>query len=192
MLFQAVQLVFWLSLSTWFGSVLFVLLASPIVLRTVRENNPILTDVLSVNLEGQHGTLLAGSIMAGLIRRLARVEVACAVGLLVALVAQPFVIDLSSAGAGSTAVRCVLFLAATGTAFYDWQYVWPAVTKSRAEYVEHADEPDVANPALDRFDAAQRLSLHLLYAVAVLLMGVVLFSVAIGPQPTYAGGAGPH
>ena len=185
-MFEPVQLVYWLALSTWFGSVLAVLLSAPTILRTVRENNPILSDVLSVNLEGQHSTLLAGSIIANLVRRLVRVEIACGGALLVVLIVQPFVIDLSAAGVGAAILRSVLFLAAASVAFYDWQYVWPRVTVSRAEYVEHADEPERANPALDRFDAAQRLSLHLLYAVAALLMGMVLFSVTIGPKITFS------
>ena len=186
MLYQLVQLVYWLALSAWFGSVLFVLLAAPVVIRTVRENNPILTDVLSVNLDGQHGTLLGGSIVLGLIRRLVRVELVCGAAVLVTIVAQPFVINLSSAQVTPAVLRGLLFAAAAGLAFYDWQYVWPRATASRAEYVEHADEPDRANPALDRYDAAQRTSLTLLSVLAVVLMGLVLFSVGIGPQPTLA------
>ena len=62
--FIVVQIAFWMALSTWFGAVLFVVLAPPIILRAVRQNNPVLPTVLSVNLEGQHGTLLAGSIIA--------------------------------------------------------------------------------------------------------------------------------
>ncbi len=80
MAFQVVQLIYWLALSTWFGSVLFVLLSAPVVFRTVRENNPILSHVLSVNMEGQHGTLLAGAIVTDLIRRLLRIEVVCGRG----------------------------------------------------------------------------------------------------------------
>ncbi len=185
--YQLVQLVYWLALSAVFGSVLFVLLAAPVVFRTVRDNNPILSHVLSVNMEGQHSTLLAGAVVTGLLHRLLRVEVICGGLLLVTLVVQPFVIDLSAAGAGSAAVRAGLFLAAAAVAFFDWQYVWPRVTLSRAEYVDHADEPDVANPALDRFNAAQRLNLNLTVAVGALLLGMVLFSVTITPRPTFAG-----
>jgi hypothetical protein len=184
--YQLVQLVYWLSLSTLLGSVLFVLLAAPSVFRTIRENNPILSHVLSVNMEGQHSTLLAGAVVTGLLQRLLRVELVCGGLLLVTLIVQPFVIDLSSAGAGSAVVRAVLFLAAGGVAFYDWQYVWPKVNASRAEYIDHADEPDVANPALDRFNAAQRLNLNLTVVVASLVLGMVLFSVAIVPQATYS------
>ncbi len=184
--YQLVQLVYWLALSTLFGSVLFVLLSAPTIFRTVRENNPILSHVLSVNMDGQHSTLLAGAVVTGLLQRLLRVEVVCGGLLLITLIAQPFVIDLGSAGGSSAAVRAVLFLAATAVAFYDWQYVWPKVNASRAEYVDHADEPDVANPALDRFNAAQRLNLNLTAIVGSLLLGMVLFSVTINPPATYA------
>src|SRR6266446_2922425 len=95
LLFQFTQIVYWLALSTWFGTVLFIPLAAPVILRTVQENNPILTNVLSVNLEGQHGTLLAGTIVANLIQRLLAVELICGGALLLMLIVQPFVIDLS-------------------------------------------------------------------------------------------------
>ena len=65
-LFQLVQIVYWLSLATWFGGALFVAMAVPAIFRTVGENNPVLPHVLSVNLEGQHGTLLSGSIVGAL------------------------------------------------------------------------------------------------------------------------------
>src|SRR5579872_488970 len=93
MLFQFVQILYWLSLSTWFGGVLFVLLAPPIILKTVRESNPILPSVLSVNLDGQHGTLLAGSIVSNLLGPLVKVELSCAVGVFIAIVFQWFITD---------------------------------------------------------------------------------------------------
>jgi hypothetical protein len=67
-----VQILYWLALSTWFGGVLFVALSAPVIFRTVREQNPLLPTVLSVNLEGQHGTLLAGSIVGNLLTMLLR------------------------------------------------------------------------------------------------------------------------
>src|SRR5687768_7300367 len=83
-----IQILYWLSLSTWFGGVLFVAIAAPLIMRTVRESNPILSHVLSVNLEGQHGTLLGGSIVGRLMTVLTRIELACAAALLLCIVAQ--------------------------------------------------------------------------------------------------------
>jgi hypothetical protein len=185
MLFQVVQLFYWLALSTWFGGVLFIAMAAPVIFKTVGESNPILTDVLSVNLEGQHGTLLAGSIVVNLIHRLLRIEMICAAMLVMALVAQPFVIDVSSGNVGTAIVRSVLFIAASGIVYFDWQVVWPKIQKNRSEYIEHADEPEVANPAKDRFDIEQRRSLTLLSIVVVLLLGMILFSSTIVPKSLF-------
>src|SRR6187549_3718289 len=95
LLFQFVQIAYWLALATWFGAVLFVALAPPAILRTMREAKPVLPDVLSVNLEGQHGTLLAGSVMANLLAPLVRIELVCAAVILLAIIAQWFLIDLN-------------------------------------------------------------------------------------------------
>jgi hypothetical protein len=181
MLLQMVQLVYWLGLSTWFGSVLFIALAAPVIFRTVRENNPILSHVLSVNLEGQHSTLLAGTIVFNLVGRLMQVQLVCGGMLLVTLILQPFLIDLSGENKALAAVRSILFLAAAGVVYFDWQCVWPKIRASRSTYLDHADEPEIANPARDRFDIEQRKSLTLLIFVVSLLMGMILFSSNITP-----------
>jgi hypothetical protein len=181
-LFQLVQIVFWLALATWFGSVLFVAVAAPVVFRTIRDSNPILPHVLSVNLEGQHGTLLAGEIIGNILARLARLQLACAAALLLALLAQFFLADLAGENRTAAIIRTALYLAAAGLALYDAFALWPQVWKHRREFIDHADEPDIANPAKDRFDAGQRRSLTLLMAVQFLLLGVILFSGNITPR----------
>ncbi len=185
MWFQLVQLDYWLGLSTWFGCVLFIALAAPVIFKTVRENNPILTDVLSVNMEGQHGTLLAGSIVVNLIQRLLRVQIICAGMVLAALIAQPFVIDISTGNLGMAILRSVLFVAAGAVVFFDRQVVWPKIQKNRDQYITHADEPEIANPAKDRFDQEQRQSLILLIVVVALLLGMILFSTTITPPQAF-------
>jgi hypothetical protein len=188
LMFQIVQIIYWIALSVWFGSVMFIALAAPVIFRTVEENHPILTNVLSVNLEGQHSTLLAGTIVAKLIQRLLSVELICGGALLLVLIVQPFVIDLSrdpqnpmSNNIAAAILRDVLFLAAVGVVIYDWRVLWPRIAKYRAEYIDHADEPDIANPAKDEFDREQRRSLTLLAALAALLLGMILFSSNISP-----------
>lgn len=175
-LFQLVQIVYWLALATWFGGVLFVAMAAPVVFRTVRDNNPVLPHVLSVNLEGQHGTLLAGSIVGNLLARLARVQLACAGALLLALVSHFFLADLTGPNQTAAIIRTALFFAAAGLALYDGWVLWPHVWRHRQEFIDHADEPEVANPARDEFDRAQRRSVALLMGVLFLLLGVILFS----------------
>ncbi len=181
-LYQLVQIVYWLALATWFGGVLFVAMAAPVIFRTVRENNPLLPHVLSVNLEGQHGTLLAGSIVGDLLLRLWRVQLVCGGALLLSIVAQFFLIDLEAGNRSAAALRAVLFVGAVGVAAYDGLVLWPRIARHRQEYIDHADEPEVANPAKERFDAAHRASVTLLMAILFLLLGMVLFSGNISPR----------
>src|SRR6187401_13478 len=103
--FHLIQILYWLALATWFGGVLFVAVAAPIIFRTVRESNPVLPTVLSVNLENQHGTLLAGSIVGNLLGTLVRVELLCAAVLGVAIVAQWFFVDKSVPNVVAPVVR---------------------------------------------------------------------------------------
>jgi len=189
--FQLVQIVYWLALSTWFGAVLFIALAAPVIFRTVQESNPILTNVLSVNLEGQHSTLLAGSIVANLIQRLQMVELICGGALLLMLIVQPFAIDVGTDphnilanNAAAAVLRSFLFLGAAAVAAYDRWALWPRIAKARDQYIEHADDPDVANPAKDEFDREQRRSLTLLATRVALLLGIILFSSNISPKST--------
>jgi len=181
-LFQLVQIVYWLALATWFGGVLFVAIAAPVVFRTVRENNPVLPHVLSVNLEGQHGTLLAGSIVGSLIARLARLQLVCGGVLVAALVAHLFIANVQGANGTAAIIRTALLLAAAGVALYDGWLVWPQLWRHRQEFIDHADEPELANPAKDEFDRGQRRSVTLLMAVLFLLLGVILFSGNITPR----------
>jgi len=68
---------------------------------------------------------------------------------------------------------------------YDWRVVWPKVWKYRQEYLEHADEPDVANPALDQFDKYQGESITVLRNILFLLLGMILFSANIRPDTVF-------
>src|SRR4051812_43743779 len=173
MFLQIVQIAYWLALSTWFGGGMFIAIAAPIIFRTVRESNPVMTDVLSVNLEGQHATLLSGSIVSNLLARLAQIEIVCAIIILVSLIPQFMTSEWNLA-----IIRCVLCLAAAGVAAYDHFFIWPRLRKAREEFIEHADEPELANPAKERFDREHRLSVTLLMVTLALLLMLVMQSVS--------------
>ncbi|HEY1628434.1 MAG TPA: hypothetical protein VGF52_01170, partial [Tepidisphaeraceae bacterium] len=149
-MFAAIQIAYWLSLSTWFGGVLFIAVAAPIIFRTIREADPTLPKVLSVNLEAQHGTLLAGTIVGNLLETLARVELLCAAVLFLAILGQWFLIDRTGLNLVPAILRSAMYLAATTLVIYDWRIVWPRIKKFRQEYIDHADEPEIANPAKEQ------------------------------------------
>ena len=185
MIFQLVQTVYWLALSVWFGGAMFIGVAVQAIHRTVRENNPVLPHVLSVNLEGQHSTLLAGTIVGNLISALARIEVICGAVVLVALGCQWFLIDLADPWVKISAfVRSALCLAATGVVIYDGWFLWPKIMKARQTFIDNADDPDTANPASENMDRHQRDSAMLLMILVFLLLGIILFSGNIYPPTT--------
>lgn len=178
-MFQLIQILYWLALSTWFGGVLFVAVAAPIIFRTVREYNPTLPTVLSVNLENQHGTLLAGSIVANLLATILQVELGCAGVLFLTILAQWFFVDLHGQTLIVTILRSAMFVAAVVLVLYDWRVVSPKIVRSRQEYIDHADEPEVANPAKEQFDRYHHESVAVLRNILFLLLGIILFSGAI-------------
>jgi hypothetical protein len=183
-MFPAIQIAYWLALSTWFGGVLFVAIAAPVVFRAVRDADPTLPKVLSVNMEGQHATLLAGTIVGDLLRILTFWQLGCAAILFLAMTSQWFFIDRNGSNLVLAVVRAGLYVAATGLLIYDWRIVWPRVQKYRQEYIDHADEPEVANPAKDQFDRYHHESVTVLRNVLFLLLGLILFSGDIHPAIT--------
>jgi hypothetical protein len=182
MAFSLVQILYWIGLSTWFGGVLFIAIAAPIVFRVVKEANPILPTVLSVNLEGQHSSLLAGTIVTNLISQLVVVELICAGVLLPGIVGHWWLTDVSQQNWLLPLVRTGMYVGLVGFVAYDWRVLWPKINRFRNEYIEHADEPDVANPANDEFNRLQQESELLLRIRLALLLGLILFSASISQR----------
>ncbi|MGF1633599.1 MAG: hypothetical protein ACFCVE_07090 [Phycisphaerae bacterium] len=174
-----IQVPYWLALSTWFGGVLFLALAAPVVFRTVRAADPTLPRVLSVNLEGQHATLLAGGIVNDILQLVGRIQLYAAAVLVLCVLAQWLVLPRSSDVLLLQGIRSTLLLAAVGLAVYGYRVVMPKVQEKRDTYIRHADEPDVANPASDAFDRYHAESVFVLRSTLFLLVGLILFSAGI-------------
>src|SRR2546421_9900501 len=83
--FDFIQIVYWLALSTWFGGVLFIAVAAPVIMRAMRDEKPGLPTGLSVNPEGQPGTLLGGSLVGRIMGLLFRVGLVLAGALVLTL-----------------------------------------------------------------------------------------------------------
>jgi hypothetical protein len=182
-LFQLVQIAYWLSLATWFGGMLFIAIAAQVIHRTVRDANPVLPNVLAVNLDNQHATLLSGTIVSNLMQRMTIVELVCGAVLIAAAVAQIFLIDLNPPENRTAAMlRGGMLIAAVGLVIFHWRVVWPRIEVFRKQYIDHADDPEIANPARDQFDREQKTSLTVMMAVLFLLLGMILFSGTITPR----------
>jgi hypothetical protein len=171
-----ISILYWLSLATWFGGAVFVAVAAPSIFRTVRETEPILPTVLSVNLEGQHGTLLAGSIVNNLLGSLARLAWLCSGGLLLAFIGEWVLVAKEGHDWVLPLGRSSLYIAAVALAVYDARVVRPKVEEARQTYIDNADEPDIANPARERFEQYGRESVTVLQFLIFVLLGLVVFS----------------
>ena len=176
---SVVSIAYWLALAAWFGSTLFVTVVAPRVHRVVREADPTLPTVLSVNLEGQHATLLGGRIVGDLLAALWRVELACLAAMGVAQGAEWLIALTGDYDLIPPLVRTALLALAGATAVYGGRVARPRASAARDEYVEHADDPDVANAALDRLDRLARDATSALNAELIVLAGLVLFA-AVG------------
>src|SRR5690349_8535675 len=102
-------------------------------MRTARRHNPVLPSVLSVNLEGQHGTLLGGSIVGQIMGVLCPVGLACAGGALLGLIGQWVLLSQVPRTGGRDLVlpliRTALYIAGLGLLIFHWRVIWPRVWK---------------------------------------------------------------
>jgi len=181
-LFMLVQTVYWIALSVWFGGLLFVSIIWPIIYRTIAEADPTLPTVLSVNLEKSHGSLLAGNIVANILRLFSTIQLGAAGAVLLTLLAQWGVMDLSQRNKLHAIIRAVMFIGATAIALYERYAIWPKLMQHRQEFLDHADEPDIANPARDQFDKYQHEEMRLLFFQIILLSLMMIFSAVVTPR----------
>lgn len=178
-LFQFLQTVYWVGLSTWFGTGLFIAVAAPIIFRVTREHDPTLPMVLSVNLEQQHSTLLASSIVAKIMQTTTRLALVCAIAILVGLLGQWFIARPAGNNLLQAALRTAMFILATIVLVYDWRIVSPRLFAFRQTYIDQADNPEIANHAKDQFDRLARENVNMLFLQTLLLLGLILFSANI-------------
>ncbi|MGA2498518.1 MAG: hypothetical protein ABSH20_12290 [Tepidisphaeraceae bacterium] len=180
--FQIVQSIYWLALTIWFGGLVFIAVAWPVIFTVVKEEDPTLPRVLSVNVDHDHAGLLAGTIVGSLIRHIGFIQLCCAAVVLLMLVCQWFVISESWHNRLSGIARCSFFVGSAIMLVVDRYVVWPKAWKAREDFIENADDPDKANVICERFIRHQRESVRLMLYQLVLLSLVVVFSSAITPR----------
>ena len=182
--FQLVQTIYWVGLASWFGGAVFIAIAAPLIFRIIREHDPTLPEVLSVNLDAQHSQLLSSTIVGQLMQALNRAAIAFAIAVGIGLVGQAILLKPFGATLVQLVVRASLFAFAAAALFYDWRWVSPRLFAERQRYIEHADNPDVANAARENFERLSRESVNVLFLQTLLLLGLILFSanVALPPQ----------
>ena len=176
-LFQFNQFFYWLALSAWLGGTAFIMIIVPVVFRTVREYDPTLPTVLSVNLDGAHASLLATTIVVNLFAMLVRVELAAAAIMLATLAGQWA--WLGTAQVSLSIIRTLLFCGAVAVLLYEWRVVLPRVQQYRKEYIDKADEPEPALAARQQFEANYRENITLLIIRLVFILALVPLSTLV-------------
>ena len=177
-----IDALFWLALATWFGAVLMSAIAPHIIVRSIREADPTLPLVLSVNLDRQHSVLLAGSVVSDLMATLFRIQGLCAAAFLPALVGKWFFVQLSGGRFMLPMLVSALYIGGVTFLGYGWRIVWPKVIRHRNAYIENADDPDVANAELDLFDRYQGELFAVVRNLLFTLLGMLLFAAALQPK----------
>lgn len=177
-----IESIYWLALSTWFGCVLMSAIAPLIILRITKDADPTLPRVLSVNLDSQHSTLLASMIVGDLLATLFKLEAVCAAVLLPALVGQWFLVERTGPAVALPILVSGLYVAGVIFLIYTWRVVLAKVLSHRAKYIEHADDPDVANAELDAFDRYSHVLFGMVRNLLFALLGMILFSANFMPH----------
>jgi hypothetical protein len=180
-----VQIGYWLALATWFGGVLFVAIAAPIIFKTVEDADPTLPKVLSVNLEGQHSALLAGSIFANLLVALTKIQLICATILLITMTIQ---ITRQWQTPLYGILRGALYLGAVVLTLYNARVIWPRIEKHRQEYIDNADDPEIAKPAAEKIDRYNHEVVTILMLLMILLSLMIVFSYSISAARAFVAG----
>ena len=80
----------------------------------------------------------------------------------------------------------VLFIVAVALLIYDWRVVSPRIFEHRQKYIDHADEPEIANPAKEQFDRLHHESVTVLMLELGALLGLVLFSAGISTAQSFS------
>jgi len=177
-----IDALYWICLATWFGAVLFSAVAPPVTIRVIRGADPTLPRVLSVNLDHQHSTLLAGSVIAELLQLLFRIEAACAAAFLPVLVAKWFTVERSGPHLFVPLIVTALYVIGTAFLLYGWRVVWPKVMLHRDTYIDNADDVDKAKAELDLFDRYSGETASIVRNLLAIVLGMILFSAALVPH----------
>jgi hypothetical protein len=180
-----VDAMYWLTLSTWFAAALASAVVPPVILRVIREADPTLPRVLSVNLDRQHAVLLGGTVISEIVVLMFRIEAVCALVFLPVLAAEWFLTFRSLTYLVQPIIVTAIYVAAVAFLLYGWRFVWPKAVQHRAKYIEVADDPDQANAELDLFNRYNQEVDRVVRNMVFVVMGLVLFSASIMRQPVF-------
>ena len=183
MIYQVVQILYSLVLSICLGSAIFLVLAAPVVFRVVRQRKVRLPEISAAALRDEHQTLLAGDIVAALLGRLGQVQIVCLCAMLPLLIVS----TLFASGTlqwVTLGEKAALYILTVSLVLYDRWKRFPITLKARQQYIEHADEPELAQQAKAEFEASHHAGERAYQMIVFLLLLLVL--VSANPEPRHS------
>jgi len=185
--YQSIQIFYWLILSLWIGSSVFLGIAAPAIFKsiaTLRVRSGLHADP---SLDEQQTAIVAGGVMSSLLTRQGRLQLLCAALLMPLMVAQWFVIDLSGNHFIAAAIRFAIWAVLSLLLLYQWLSHYPRTLRHREEFLAAGpDNPEKADAARDAFEREHRRSEQLFMLGVFLLIGLLMLSVNIMPSITRA------
>ncbi len=181
--YQAVQILYWLVLSVWLGSMVFLAAGAPAIFRAVKDLDARSGKHSDPALDEEQTTIVAGGVMGSLLNRLTQIQLICASAMLPLMLGQILLIDLTSTNRTAAMVRAVLWLFAVIILIYEWRIHHPRTWALRQKYLDNADDPEVSAQAREQFDREQRHGEQLFQITVFILIGLVVLSANIQPRP---------
>ena len=186
LIYQAVQILYWLVLCIWLGGMIFLAVAAPIIFRVVRRLDVRSGRHTDPNLIDEQTSVVGGEIVGTLLARMGQVEMLCATVMLPLMIAQLFLIDLAGTNFIAAMLRFGLFAVALALLTYEWRLHYPRTWELRRRLLANAGEPDKANPLREAFEREHRRSEQLFLAMICVVVGMVMLSANILPRTTIA------
>ena len=180
--YQAVQIFYWLVLSVWLGSMVFLAAAAPAVFRAIKNLDARSGKHSDPAFDEEQTTIVAGGVMGSLLNRLTQIQLICAGAMLPLMVGQILLIDLTSTNGIAAIVRAALWLIALMILLYEWRIHHPHTWALRQQYLDNPDDPEVSGRAREQFDREQRHSEQLFQITVFILIGLVVLSANIQPR----------
>ncbi len=179
--FRLTQSVYWLSLGTWFGAIVMLIVCAVATFGTVREyqptlgvqpyNNPAMSD--------RAPAILAGAIVGNALNGLTKVQLICGVAAVICVVLQCTLFADRLAG-GITGwvnlLRIVLIISPLVLLAVDTLGIRPALLHQRQTMYDPQQPEHTLQEAKAKFDQLHRRDEQLVAATALVLLAAVTVS----------------
>jgi hypothetical protein len=186
LVYQTVQIFYWLVLAIWLGGIVFLAIAAPVIFRTVRRLDVRSGKYTDPNLIDEQTAVVAGEVVGMLLARLGQVQMVCATALLPLMIAQLVVADMSGTNFMAAILRFVLWAVAVGLLLYEWRSHYPRTWELRRRFLADAGDPEKADGSRAAFEREHRRSEQLFLAMICIVIGMVMLSANITPRVTHS------